>query len=67
MKAITLEYRRDYLAGWRASDRAKDGTLERADDRNASAGWYDGYLDRAAGREKWHIPRCPNHDTCGQG
>lgn len=49
-------YARDYMAGWNASVRAPYGdglTLERADDRNVSHAWYDGYNDHACGRERW--------------
>jgi hypothetical protein len=59
----TPEYRRDYLNGWRVSERCAEGSLDRADARNVSHAWYDGYLDHATGREKWHIPNCPTHDT----
>jgi hypothetical protein len=62
------EYARDYMAGWRAADRCTDGALERADDRGVSHAWYDGYADRAAGRERWtyrtyHLRGCVQ--VCG--
>lgn len=49
----TADYRHDYLLGWEASKRGAEGALERADDRNVSHAWYDGYLDFATGRDKW--------------
>jgi hypothetical protein len=60
----------DYERGWRTGLRAADGSLERADGRGEPDAWYHGYLDAAAGREKWHIPRCAVHHNgpggCGQ-
>lgn len=56
------EYKRDYNRGWLAS-RSPNGALERADDRNEPGSWYDGYYDYAAGREKWHLLYCENHDN----
>lgn len=58
------QYIREYNKGWRAaaSENARawnDGTSTHAYD--------DGYLDRAAGRVKWHLTYCPDHDHCGQG
>ncbi len=58
----TPEYRRDYQRGWRSS--AGQGSLDRADARREPEAWYDGYLDYAAGREKWHRLHCPNHEEC---
>lgn len=40
------------------------GALDRADQRGEPEAWYDGYLDAAAGREKWHLrdcDGCPDH------
>jgi hypothetical protein len=62
MRTITPEYRKAYLRGWRASARVADGALDRADRRGEPDAWYDGYHDEAAGREKWHLARCINHD-----
>ncbi len=53
------EYRRDYNLGWRACERAADwdghspGPMETAGALGAGDAWYDGWEDRAAGREKW--------------
>lgn len=49
----TPEYSREYRAGYIAGERGAEGALERADARNVSNAWYDGYHDAAAGREKW--------------
>lgn len=47
------EYAHDYAAGWNVSQRAAVGALERADGRDVSHAWYDGYDDYACGRAKW--------------
>jgi hypothetical protein len=60
----TPEYARDYQLGWAAGERISDGALDRADARGVSHAWYDGYADSAAGRRKWHLRTCPDHDTC---
>ena len=49
-----------YNKGWAAAGRATDMP-------DGSHAFDDGYLDRAAGRMKWHLTYCPNHDTCGEG
>lgn len=72
-RELTPEYRKHYNRGWRTStttttgsplDNA-DGRLHRDADGNWQRGeydaWYDGYMDAAAGREKWHLPNCPDH------
>jgi hypothetical protein len=59
----TPEYRRDYDRGWRYSGRP-GATLDHGDEIRAPDAWYDGYLDRGAGREKWHRLHCANHDAC---
>jgi hypothetical protein len=56
------QYDADYNKGWDASDSYGNGTwddpensaLDRMDDSNASHAAYDGYMDRAVGREKYH-------------
>jgi hypothetical protein len=56
------EYQRDYERGWRASHNYPDSIennggpsiLERADNRNETDAWYDGYGDWACGNPKWH-------------
>lgn len=54
------EYVEQYNKGWRAASRA---------DSYPDMGWAmeDGYLDRAAGRAKWHLTFCSDHDNCGEG
>jgi hypothetical protein len=56
-------YRSRYERGWRYSGRA-GATLDHLDATRAPEAAYDGYLDRAAGREKWHLAwctGCPDH------
>lgn len=53
---FSAEYRHWYERGWRYA-LSPSSTLEHGDAMNAPAGWYDGYLDQAAGREKWDLPR----------
>jgi hypothetical protein len=55
---MTDEYRRWYERGWRYSSTSPNATLEHGDRMNAPDAWYDGYLDAAAGREKWHLANC---------
>ena len=55
-------YRSAYRRGWAASARASEGALERADDRNEPPAWYDGYLDYAAGRDRYHLQTCQDRD-----
>lgn len=65
MNAPTLaQYRKDYNRGWAVSERAVDGALDAADGRNEPSAWYDGYMDSATGREKWHYLDCdcPEHE-----
>lgn len=58
-------YRSEYEKGWRASMK---GGSEAYATGNHSDAYEDGYLD-AANRDddKWHMLKCPNHDTCGRG
>jgi len=75
-------YHRCYNSGWAASSRFRSGDLTSAEDRyltrNGYANmspehhaWLDGWLDEAAGRDKWHLRDCPNHGNaegeCGEG
>jgi hypothetical protein len=53
----TPEYRKAYNAGWRYSQRPT-ATLDHADRTGKPEAWYDGYLDLAAGRDKWHTLHC---------
>src|SRR6266568_378123 len=65
------EYNGHYNRGWQSSQRAArsagngPSALERADDRREPDAWYDGYLDHATGRPKFHSRDCsaPDHDT----
>lgn len=54
-------YIAEYNRGWAAGAR---GPIDRSEQSHA---WDDGYLDRAAGRAKWHLTYCSNHDECGEG
>lgn len=65
------DYDRDaYTRGWKASARTQGFALEQADGRGEPNEWYDGYMDNACGRDKWHRPLCPAHHNeeggCGQ-
>lgn len=53
--------RASYSRGWTAGERCGDGCLDRADARGEVDAWYDGYLDSAVGRYKWHRPLCSAH------
>src|SRR5262249_50824914 len=53
LPANSPEYAREYNNGWRASQRCTEGALDRADDRDVSHAWYDGYEDYAIGNAKW--------------
>jgi len=61
----TPNYRKSYNAGWRYSQSAS-ANLDYADRTGKSSddAWMDGYLDLAAGREKWHRLNCADHDSC---
>lgn len=65
MRVDTPEYRASYSAGWRYAGSAT-ANLDYADSRGLSAdtAWMDGYLDRAAGRARWHRLHCADHDAC---
>lgn len=61
------QYRADYERGWRYSQR-ETATLDHLDAKRAPDAEYDGYIDFACGREKWHLPNCPDHDhVCNGG
>lgn len=53
LAAGSAEYRRDYNNGWRVSQRCTEGAEDRADGRNVSHAWHDGYEDYAVGNPKW--------------
>jgi len=58
-------YVAEYNAGWQASRRGTEhGPFQ---DGTSSDAYDDGYLDAAAGRMKWHLTYCTDHDTCGEG
>ena len=58
------EYIAEYNRGWNAGRR---GTGREFDTGYTSHAYDDGYLDAAAGRMKWHLTYCPDHDECGEG
>lgn len=56
------DYDRDaYNRGYRSMN------LEGGDARGESSEWYDGYMDSATGREKWHRPLCGDRHHNGPG
>jgi len=52
-------YRKEYSNGWKAGLRGGSRAWENG---TATDAYEDGYLDAAAGREKWHLTHCTNHD-----
>lgn len=58
-------YKGEYNAGFAAGKSGRDS--RKWQDGSASHAWDDGFLDGAAGRPKWHLTHCANHDTCGEG
>lgn len=61
------DYDRDaYNRGWKASANTQGYALDGADARGEPDEWYDGYMDMACGRDKWHYPLCPAHHN-GEG
>lgn len=58
-------YIKEYNAGWATAGRTSDS--EKYNSGNYSWAWEDGYLDRAAGREKWHLLACERHDNSPEG
>lgn len=68
-RADTPENRKHYRRGWLASDRYGQSAspsdvspLERADYRGEHPAWYDGYMDSATGRPRYHSLTCPAAD-----
>lgn len=63
LREDTSENRRHYQRGWRTSQRPGEDALSNADLRGEHPAWYDGYMDYAVGRPKWHSLTCPavNH------
>jgi hypothetical protein len=62
-------YITQYNLGWQASTRvSRTGHDSEAwGSGTTNYAWDDGYLDNAAGRPKWHLTYCRDHDTCGEG
>lgn len=62
IRDLPEDYRRDYERGWRYSNSGLTGnpSLDHLDAKGASEAEYDGYLDAAASREKWHLAFCDN-------
>lgn len=58
-------YKAQYEAGWKAARRGTDSAAWNSGMTNHA--WDDGYLDGAAGRPKWHLAFCKDHDNCGEG
>lgn len=58
------EYVRDYNRGWAASGRRT--VSSEWDAGYGTVGFDDGYMDRAASREKWHLAWCDDHGECGR-
>ena len=61
------EYTGHYNRGWGSSEGASNSSndyspLEAADVRHEPDGWYDGYLDYATDRPKYHSRDCPTRD-----
>lgn len=58
-------YRKEYAAGYATAQRTSES--RKYNSGEYSWAWEDGYLDAAAGRGRWHLAHCPNHDECGWG
>lgn len=56
-------YVNQYNAGYR--DARRGNTAKFATERTDAA-YDDGFLDGRAGRGKWHMTYCTNHDACGE-
>lgn len=52
------DYRNWYNRGWRYSEGGAARGLEWGDSHGFPEAWYDGYLDSACDREKWHFVSC---------
>lgn len=59
--AELARYKADYERGWRYSGR-QTASLDHLDNTGARDAVYDGYLDYAASRDKWHLMHCTG--TC---
>lgn len=54
-------YRRMYTWGW--TTKASNESIEERQLFEDDA-FQDGFSDSFAGREKWHLSRCRDHDKC---
>jgi len=61
---IPGDYRKAYERGWAYSYQSQHPTLDHGDARHEPDAWYDGYLDLACGREKWHCFFCRREGGC---
>ena len=67
LSTLDPEYKRWYSKGWRYSA-SPSANLDCATAAIAPDAWYDGYLDFAASRTKWHLAfcrGCPDHPDRG--
>jgi len=66
----TPAYRAAYRRGWKAGNSNAYGSLDNAMSRGEPDAWFDGYSDKAIGREMWHSLTCQSHGNgpqqCGQ-
>ena len=77
----TIDYRKHYNAGWRASSIERVGDLTDAENRYCDrhglsvwgeehGAWLDGWMDKACNRQKYHLQWCDNHGNadgeCGE-
>ena len=60
------QMRKDYERGWRYSKR-ETATLDHLDRTGASDAMYDGYMDYAMDRPKWHSLICDAGKTGSHG
>jgi len=60
----TPEYRKAYRRGWKAGNSSAYGSLDNATMRGEPDAWYDGYMDKAIGREMWHSLTCEGCPSC---
>lgn len=59
---VLVWYKSEYLDGWYA---ARAGHADRTL-AGRSIPFLDGWLDNRAGRQKWHLTHCLDHERCGQ-
>lgn len=57
-------YIQEYSRGWSAGKRGSGKEFATGYTNHA---YDDGYLDATAGRIKWHLTYCTDHDNCGEG